>query len=124
MKAIVATTDEKMYVKEFTGGVFEAAEKEVGGFAEYVHPRRLPAPYCMFVNEDGLLMNLPQNLRGSFCYMTAGHGHPIVGNIVIMKDAFVDGEPSIVGLDDEDVEYLVKLIDTISDGTIEREEDR
>ena len=70
---------------------------------EHVLPKGLKSPYCMLVNEEGLLKDLPFNLIGSLLYQTPIHGNVVVGNIIIMKDGIVDGEPDIIGLDDDDI---------------------
>ncbi|MFR7743886.1 MAG: hypothetical protein ACLU3I_11795 [Acutalibacteraceae bacterium] len=46
-------------------------------------------------------------------YGTDQHGEPIVGNIVVMKDGYRNGEPDIVGLDDSEVEQVKYTISTL-----------
>ena len=60
----------------------------------------------MIVNEEGLLKRLPINVVGSHLYETDKHGYPIVGNIVIMKEGLRNGEPDIIGLEDDDIESV------------------
>ena len=61
----------------------------------------------MIVDEEGRLKDRQiLNLVGSVLYGTPEHGQPIVGDIVIMKDGYDNGEPDIVGLSDEDVTHL------------------
>lgn len=116
MKGIVFTPDDKMYVKEFGDPLYKTIGAEVDGYIEVVHPRGLPEPYMMVVNEEGLLQKLPFNTFGSFLYQTALHGHPIVGNIVIAKDGFNDdGERDITGLSDEEI-FAFKLMATVFSG--------
>ena len=74
---------------------------------------RLARPLCMIVNEEGRLLDLPLNHIGSFFYGTDQHGEPIVGNIVVMKDGYRNGEPDIVGLDDSEVERVKYTISTL-----------
>ena len=71
---------------------------------------RLARPLCMIVNEEGRLLDLPLNHIGSFFYGTDQHGEPIVGNIVVMKDGYRNGEPDIVGLDDVEAEQIKDVI--------------
>ena len=75
-----------------------------------VKPARLRHPYCMIVNEEGRLLDLPLNYVGSYFYGTDQHGEPIVGNIVIMKDGYRGGEPDIVGLNDVEAEQIKDVI--------------
>ena len=53
-------------------------------------------------------MGLPMNAYGSFLYRTQIHGSPIVGNIIIMKDGYENGEPDIVGLSDDEAAEIIK----------------
>ena len=112
MKGIVITTENEMSVREFSEDrpLHNELGEVVGGWIEHVHPRLLPPPYCMIVNEEGLLLQLPMNLIGSALYGTGSHGNPIVGNIVLLKDGYRDGEPDIVGLDDEDIKEMDDFI--------------
>lgn len=110
MKGIVVTTNNKATVREFTSPLFESVGDAVGGFIEVVHPRGLPQPYCMVVNEEGLLRGLPYNAHGSLLYGTPDHGHPIVGDIVIMQEGWTDEGPDIVGLSDDDVGRIITLL--------------
>ena len=88
MKGLVITTENKMQVREFGEPAYETIGKAVGGWIEVVHPKGLPDPFCMVVNEEGLLHGLPINLFGCILYDTVRHGNPIVGNIVILKEGF------------------------------------
>ena len=76
---------------------------------EIVHPNRLPHPYCMIVDEEGLLKDLPLNPMASVLYETDIHGQPIVGTAIIMKEAMTEDGPDIVSLDAEDLERLLGI---------------
>lgn len=102
MKGVVVTTEAEVEVHEFTAPLHESVGKAVGGWIEIVHPMCLKRPYVMIVNEEGLLQDLDMNVYGSLLYGAQIHGQPIVGNVVIMKEGFVDGEPDIVGLSDDE----------------------
>ena len=65
MKGLVITTDNLMRTEEYTAPLHESIGKTVGGWIEVVHPKLLPAPYCMIVNEEGRLRGLPYNGRAS-----------------------------------------------------------
>lgn len=119
MKGVVFTPDEKMYVKDFTAPLYQSVGKVVDGWIEIVHPKGLKAPYCMVINEEGLLRGLPVNPIGSVWYQSWKHGYPIVGNLVVLKDGFVDGEPDIVGLSDAEIFEIKAIANGISDCRIE-----
>lgn len=112
MKGIVITTENQMRVESFGEPLYRSVGATVGGYIEIVHPKRLPFPYCMIVDEEGLIKNLPVNLSGCWFYGTEEHGAPIVGDLVIMKDGFCNGEPDIVGLEDDDVKNLTDWLKT------------
>ena len=113
MKSIVVTTDLEIRIEEFSDPLYKTVGSAVGGYIEHVKPARLRHPYCMIVNEEGRLLDLPLNYVGSYFYGTDQHGEPIVGNIVIMKDGYRNGEPDIVGLDDSEVERVKYTISTL-----------
>lgn len=113
MKGIVVTTDLEIRIEEFSDPLYKTVGSAVGGYIEHVNPARLRHPYCMIVNEEGRLLDLPLNHIGSFFYGTDQHGEPIVGNIVVMKDGYRNGEPDIVGLDDSEVERVKYTISTL-----------
>lgn len=110
MKGIVVTTDLNVRIEEFGDPLYKTVGTAVGGYIEHVKPARLRHPYCMIVNEEGRLLDLPLNPIGSFFYGTDQHGEPIVGNIVIMKDGYRDGERDIVGLNDVEAEEIKNII--------------
>lgn len=110
MKGIVVTTDLEIRIEEFSDQLYKTVGSAVGGYIEHVKPARLRHPYCMIVNEEGRLLDLPLNYVGSYFYGTDQHGEPIVGNIVIMKDGYRGGEPDIVGLNDVEAEQIKDVI--------------
>lgn len=120
MKGIVVTTKFEMRVQEFSEPAYKSIGEAVDGWIEIVHPVRLGRPYCMVVNETGLLRNLPVNILGSFLYRTDIHGSPIVGDIVLLKEGInSDGEYDLLGLNEQDIEYLRILVSTVNGGPIE-----
>lgn len=66
----------------------------------------------MLVNESGLLLGLDKNRVGCYLYGTDIHGAPIVGNVIIMKEAVVNelGERDIVGLSDREARTVEKTM--------------
>lgn len=110
MKGVVVTTDLEIRIEEFSDPLYKTVGSAAGGYIEHVKPARLRHPYCMIVNEEGRLLDLPLNYVGSYFYGTDQHGEPIVGNIVIMKDGYRGGEPDIVGLNDVEAEQIKDVI--------------
>jgi hypothetical protein len=121
MKGLIITTRNTMRIAGFDRPAYKSVGKAVDGYIEIVHPRRLEFPYCMIVNEEGLLRSLPHNLYGSYLYGTEVHGNPIVGDIVILKEGFVNGEPDLVGLSDEECSTFADQISAWSGGRIRME---
>lgn len=116
MKGLVVTTENEVLVKEFDQPLNESIGEAVGGYIEIVHPRDLAYPFTMIVNEEGLMQNLPLNLVGSYLYETHKHGHPIVGNIVIMAEGMTPSGYDITGLPDDAIESLKNQISQILGG--------
>lgn len=121
-RGVVVTTDGRAYVREFGYPLYRSCEDTLGGWIETVRPRGLDRPYMMLVNEEGLLHDLPLNMVGSFFYQTHLHGQPIVGNIILMKEGYRDGEPDIVGLDEDEAEKLLDMVLKLPFGVVRGEE--
>lgn len=118
MKGLVISTENEMRAKEFSAPAYKSIGEAVGGYIEVVHPRRLNDPYCMVVNEEGLLIGLPLNAYGSYLYCSEQHGSPIVGNVVILKEGFVEGERDFVGLTDAEIQAIADNIIKITHGNV------
>lgn len=116
MKGLVVTTENEVLVKEFDQPLNESIGEVVGGYIEIVHPRGLAYPFTMIVNEEGLMQDLPLNLVGSYLYETHKHGHPILGNIVIMAEGMTPSGYDITGLPDDAIESLKNQIQQILGG--------
>lgn len=111
MKGIVITTKNEMRVQEFSEPVHKSIGDAVGGWIEIVRPVRLKRPYCMIVNEEGVLLKLPINSFGSFLYGMDYHGDPMLGDIVLLKEGInSDGEQDILGLNEQDIKYLCDMV--------------
>ena len=102
MKGILATPNGEVQTQEYGEPLYKSTGKAVDGHIEIVRPRRLGRPYVMIVNEDFLRPCLPLNPVGSYLYRTDEHGHPICGNIIILKEAGED----LVGLDDDELRII------------------
>lgn len=119
MKGIVITTKYEMRVQEFSEPAYKSLGEAVCGWIEVVHPMRLKRPYCMIVNAEGLLHNLPMNAFGGYLYGTDKHGSPIVGDIVLLKEGINnDGELDLLGLTELDIKHLCTMVVTVSGGQI------
>lgn len=58
---------------------------------DIVHAEGLRKPYCMVVDDEGLLVDEPViNLYASHLYGAHRHGQAIAGRAVIMKDEITD----------------------------------
>jgi hypothetical protein len=109
MKGIVITTDDEISIRDFDRPLHRTVGEAVGGYIEIVKPVGLKPPFVMVVNDEGLLLDLEVNALGCVLYGTLAHGHPIVGDIVIMKLGIVNGEPDLVGLEDQQAVELQGL---------------
>ena len=124
MTGIVITTKNEMRVQEFSMPAHKSIGEAVGGWIEIVRPVRLKRPYCMIVNDEGVLLNLPRNIFGSFLYGTNYHGNWILGDIVLLKEGInSDGDRDILGLDEQDIKYLCDMVSAESDGEIKLEQE-
>ena len=106
-RGVVVTTDGRAYVKEFGYPLHRSCESTLGGWIETVYPKGLVRPYMMLVNEEGLLHGLPKNL---------------VGNIILMKLGYRDGERDIVGLTENEAEKLMDMVLKLPFGIVRGEE--
>ncbi len=118
MVGLVVTTKNEMYQLDYDAPHYDGIQKAVGGWYELVHPVGLKSPFCMMVNEEGLMNNLPMNLLGSYLYGSHFHGSPIVGDIVILKEGYYDGEPDVVGMTDSEAQGLGDKFITLSGGIV------
>lgn len=110
MKGLVFDTENRIQFKDFGEPLLDSLQKEVGGYIEVVHPMHLPEGLCMVVDDEGLLKGSSVNGIASILYGTPEHGHPIVGNAVILREGFVDGERDFVSLTEDDETGLILLL--------------
>jgi hypothetical protein len=85
-------------------------QKIVGGYIEIVHPMYLNYPFVLVCNEEGKIIGLPKNRACSLLYGFMEHGVPMNGNIVLMKEGIVNGEPDILGLSNEEVMQVSEMM--------------
>lgn len=110
MKGLVFDTENRLRLEDFGEPLLDSLQKEVGGYIEVVHPKYLPEGFCMVVDDEGRLKGSAINSIASVLYGTPEHGQPIVGNAVILREGFVDGERDFVGLNDDDETGLILLL--------------
>lgn len=118
MVGLVVTTENEMSTVEYDSPHYDVIKKAVGGWYEHVHPADLERPYCMMVNEEGRLLNLPLNLIGSVLYGSFKHGQPIVGNVIFLKEGYHGGEPDVVGMTADEAQRLGDKFSTMSGGFV------
>ena len=78
----------------------------------------LERPYCMMVNEEGLLLNLPLNPLGSILYGTPQHGQLIVGDVIFLREGYHGGEPDVVGMTEDEAHALGDGFVKMTGGTV------
>ena len=114
MAALVVTTENRMRIIPYEAPHYKLIREAVGGRYELVHPKRLGEPYCMMVNEEGLLLDLPLNPLG--CYLCGSC--VIVGDIMILKTGDYNGEPDAIGMTDEEARRLGEWFVLLGGGTV------
>lgn len=115
MKAIKITTNNVISIIDIPEQSLWGMQEHVGGPIETVRPfglSLLDVPgdknLLMIVNEEGRCIGLDMNKAGSSLYNDGINYpftgfEPIVGDILFMAEGFVDGEPDIVGLEDDQI---------------------
>lgn len=74
---------------------------------ENVRPRGLEDPYMMLADEEGLLKEQPEvNGLASWLYETHKHGHPIVGDVLIVRSVETEEGGDIGGLSGEEADKI------------------
>ena len=118
MVGLVVTVENEMSTVDYDAPHYDVIQKTVGGWYEHVHPVGLERPYCMMVNEEGLLQGLPVNPIGAILYGTPQHGQPIVGNIIFLKEGYHGGEPDVVGMTADEAQSLGDKFSTMTGGIV------
>lgn len=78
---------------------------------DIVNPKGLERPYCMVVDDEGMLKDRPMlNIFASHLYGAHEHGYPIAGNAVLMKnEQAVDGVQTVWLTEEEAASLASKL---------------
>lgn len=113
MKALKINCDGKMEVVEIERPTYKGLSKAIGARSfEIVRRTALDRPFVLIVDEEGRITGRPLNQIG--CWM---YGHTIVGDILIAQEGInADGEPDILGLDDEEIDFLKDQLFTATGG--------
>ena len=112
MKAVKVTTEAAVNVIDITQPFVECLHAIIGGF-EIVRPKGLPMPFCMIVDDEGRVKQKPINEVGSFLYEYHKHGHPIAGDIVIVKEISTHDGYDLDGLSESEINDVLALINRI-----------
>ena len=112
MNIIKVTTRDDLTVMKAEPDFLKGLQKIVGGFIEIVHPKNLPHPFCMVVDDEGRINNKPINKIGSLLYgYPTTTRHPIVGDVAFVKTVDLpDGDKDIGGLSDTEASTIMDLI--------------
>lgn len=92
----------------------------IGGWLENVHPKGLSEPYCMVVDEEGLLKGLNVNPIASELYnydkdrikygALSSMISPIVGTVIILKEIYDNGERDWGTLNEDETKNVLNQI--------------
>ncbi len=113
MKGILVTSDNEIKEVELPAPLYTSASSLLGGGMERIAARRLERPYCLVVNGEGGMLDLPENKVGCYFYESEEHGYPIFGDILIMKDKWTSGGVDITGMDEEDIAVLMEILEDV-----------
>ena len=118
MNAMIITTSNLIFPVEWpTDFSFSWVEKLIGcDMIEIVRPEKLPRKFVMLIDEEGKLKPNSINPICSWLYGTEHHGDPIVGNAMIVKETFVNGEMDFCGMTVEELEELRTTLVNGGDG--------
>lgn len=104
-------------LKITTGNVISAADIKKGADVrellagqktdciQYVRPEFLSRKAVLAVDDSGRLRGLAVNEAASLMYGAQFHGHPIVGDVLVMK---VSDEPDYVPFDDDEAKTVMQ----------------
>ena len=120
MTGIVLTphpgTMESWRIVDLQEPLYLSVKDQIGGYMEVVHPRGLPKPYVLLVDDEGRLKDLEINGLAS-----AWYGDLICGPAVIMQIGMTDEGPDILGLDSSQVAEVTTFLRSLSAAGIREE---
>lgn len=135
-KMVLITTDNEVSVIDYPAYAAGDYRAEFRGFykaiscdcVERVHPKYLntmvkeKVRLVMLMDEEGIINCKKLNVVGSIFYGTPEHGHPIVGDILIITEEMGFDGPEFAGLDEEVAESVADKVRTIISRYKEAEE--
>ena len=111
---VVMHTSGSIEIKSFDpekDDILDVIHEELNGaFFEVVRCRTLPRKFIMLVDDCGAIDGCALNHLASELYGVRQHGGRIFGTAVFMKEDYVDGEPDIVGLTQDDTQEFVNKL--------------
>lgn len=114
MKAVLIKPDMTITTIDLKEPLHKSAGEAVGGWIEVVRPQGLKHPYLMITNEEFLHLGLAENEIASYLYRTYEHGHPICGNVLIMKEIITeDQEHDVGGLEDPEAIKILQAMQMV-----------
>lgn len=122
IKALFAKVTGEREVKNLEEPLVNSIIDTLNGYFEIVRPRyKLPNKFVMVVDEEGLLKGLSLHQIGTILYNNLkrtterfnGQLHPIVGNVLFIREDFTDDGPDFVDATDEDIAVLNQFLDSI-----------
>lgn len=120
MKGIVLTPHpgamESWRIVDLQEPLYRSVKDEIGGYMEIVHPRGLPEPYVLLVDEEGRLKDLEVNGLAS-----AWYGDLICGPAIIMQVGITDEGPDVLGLEAGQVAEVAAFLCSLSPAGIREE---
>lgn len=76
------------------------------------HPTKTPGQcVSMLVDEEGLLKENEPNMLGSYLYQVDRHGHPIMGNILLVGEKYGSDGLDFCGIEDSVFKELKQRLD-------------
>ena len=120
MKGIVLTPHpgamESWRIVDLQEPLYRSVKDVIGGYMEIVHPRGLPEPYVLLVDEEGRLKDLEVNGLAS-----AWYGDLICGPAIIMQVGMTEEGPDILGLEASQVAEVAAFLRSLSPAGIREE---
>lgn len=81
-------------------------------FIDIVHAILLPPPFLMVCDDSGLVDGKPLNQVASYFYGAHLHGQCIAGDVVILKEVAINSELDVWGLNETEVSYLLRMMES------------
>ena len=77
--------------------------------------------YCLIVDDEALLKENPQiNFFGSLLYGVLNHNQPLAGKVLVGKNKYTKDGLCTVGLEEEDVKYILERLKKIRKDLIKK----